>query len=121
MPDQPSPHRRFQFRLRTLLIGVTLLAVACWYVAREVNTARARGSMVDRIVNVEGGFVAHYLKFAPCPWIRRLLGDEPVDVVALPISSPLTDQEIHAVFPEAEVEHNYVEPTQFPLLSAAKP
>jgi hypothetical protein len=28
MADQPSPRRRFQFRLRTLMIGVTLLAVA---------------------------------------------------------------------------------------------
>ena len=27
MPDQPSSRRRFQFRLRTLLIGVTLLAL----------------------------------------------------------------------------------------------
>jgi hypothetical protein len=26
MADQPSPRRRFQFRLRTLMIGVTLLA-----------------------------------------------------------------------------------------------
>ena len=26
MPDQFSPRRRFQFRLRTLMIGVTLLA-----------------------------------------------------------------------------------------------
>ena len=25
MADQPSPRRRFQFRLRTLMIGVTLL------------------------------------------------------------------------------------------------
>jgi hypothetical protein len=29
MPDQPSPRRRFQFRLRTLLIVVTLLAAGC--------------------------------------------------------------------------------------------
>jgi hypothetical protein len=27
MADQPSPRRRFQFRLRTLMIVVTLLAV----------------------------------------------------------------------------------------------
>jgi hypothetical protein len=26
----PSPHRRFQFRLRTLLIGVTILAILAW-------------------------------------------------------------------------------------------
>jgi hypothetical protein len=42
MPDQPSPRRRFQFRLRTLLIGVTLAAVACAYVAREAQIVRER-------------------------------------------------------------------------------
>jgi hypothetical protein len=31
-PDQPPPRRRFQFRLRTLMIGITLLAVVCGYV-----------------------------------------------------------------------------------------
>ena len=29
MSCKPSPRRRFQFRLRTLMIVVTLLAVAC--------------------------------------------------------------------------------------------
>jgi hypothetical protein len=29
-PGQPPPRRRFQFRLRTLLIGVTLAALVCW-------------------------------------------------------------------------------------------
>jgi hypothetical protein len=29
MADQPSPRRRFQFRLRTLMIVVTLLTVSC--------------------------------------------------------------------------------------------
>jgi hypothetical protein len=29
MPDQPSPRRRFQFRLRTLLIVVTIFSVQC--------------------------------------------------------------------------------------------
>jgi hypothetical protein len=27
MADQPSPRRRFQFRLRTLMIGVTVVGV----------------------------------------------------------------------------------------------
>jgi hypothetical protein len=32
MPHQPSPRRRFQFRLRTLMIVVTVLAVPLGYV-----------------------------------------------------------------------------------------
>jgi hypothetical protein len=36
--NQPSPRRRFQFRLRTLMLGVTLLALLCgavMWVARD--------------------------------------------------------------------------------------
>ena len=29
MPDQPPPRRRFQFRLRTLMLAVTIAAVIC--------------------------------------------------------------------------------------------
>ena len=29
MPDQPSPRRRFQFRLRTLFVVVAIVAVQC--------------------------------------------------------------------------------------------
>ena len=42
MADQPSPRRRFQFRLRTLMIVVTLLAVACGYVGSQAKVARER-------------------------------------------------------------------------------
>jgi hypothetical protein len=42
MADQPSPRRRFQFRLRTLMIGVTLLAVACWVAVDRARLIRER-------------------------------------------------------------------------------
>ena len=38
---RPSPRRRFQFRLRMLMIGVTLLAGVCGYVAWREDRARA--------------------------------------------------------------------------------
>ena len=44
MPDQPSPRRRFQFRLRTLMIGVTLLAVVCGYVGHQAEIVHRRQS-----------------------------------------------------------------------------
>jgi hypothetical protein len=40
MSDQPTPRRRFQFRLRTLMIGVTLLAIYCGTVAWFVHDRR---------------------------------------------------------------------------------
>jgi hypothetical protein len=42
MSDQPSLRRRFQFRLRTLMIAVTLLAVACGVVIDRIRLIRER-------------------------------------------------------------------------------
>ena len=42
MASQPSPRRRFQFRLRTLMIGVTLAAVVCGGTAFYRNRYWAR-------------------------------------------------------------------------------
>ena len=48
MATHPSPCRRFQFRLRTLLIVVTLLAVACWVVVDRQPLIRERDDAVRR-------------------------------------------------------------------------
>jgi hypothetical protein len=40
MADQRPPRRWFQFRLRTLMIGMTLLAVPCSYVGWQAKIAR---------------------------------------------------------------------------------
>ena len=42
MAAQPSPRRRFQFRLRTLMIVVTLLAVPCAYIGWQAKIVRAQ-------------------------------------------------------------------------------
>ena len=42
MASQPSPRRRFQFRLRTLMIVVTLLALLCAYVGWQESIIRNR-------------------------------------------------------------------------------
>jgi hypothetical protein len=89
------------------MIGVTLLAAACGYLAHEAKIARDRKAMVNRILFVEGGWTAHNNEpiWSP-PWIRRLLGDKSIDEVNLPVDSPLTAQEINAVLPEAHVQRS---------------
>jgi hypothetical protein len=51
MADQPSPRRRFQFRLRTLFVVVTLFAVASWIVADRARLVRERDEAVERSHN----------------------------------------------------------------------
>src|SRR5258708_4678300 len=40
--DSSIPRRRFQFRLRTLMIVVTVVAVACGYASHEVRIVKER-------------------------------------------------------------------------------
>jgi hypothetical protein len=54
MADQPPPRRRFQFRLRTLMIGVTLASVACWgwVLYRRVGEYRYRAHFAEEQAEV---------------------------------------------------------------------
>jgi hypothetical protein len=50
--EPPKRKRRcFQFRLRTLLIGVTLVAVVCGYVAWQAKIVRERRAELNRVVD----------------------------------------------------------------------
>ena len=84
--DPPNRKRRwFQFSLRTLMIGVTLLAVLCGWFGMKVERARKRHEAVEAIRKL-GGYV-HYdyemdpngfsLLLTPPPapdWLIKLLG-----------------------------------------------
>jgi hypothetical protein len=51
-PNADSPKRKrrwFQYSLRTLLIGVTLLAVVCGYVGWQAKIVREREAMLSHI------------------------------------------------------------------------
>ncbi len=52
MADQPPPRRRFQFRLPTLMIGVTLLAIYCgtvaWFLHDGQRLIRERDDAEER-------------------------------------------------------------------------
>ncbi len=51
MTDQPASRRRFQFRLRTLMIGVTLLAVVCgpavWVIRDRQRLIEERDRLIE--------------------------------------------------------------------------
>jgi hypothetical protein len=104
MTDQPSPRRRFQFRLRTLMIGVTLLAVPMAFVAHEEQIVRERKLLLNRAP-----------VFEPCDnwrgisWVRRMLGDEAVGIIQLVVAS--SDEEVEryqTAFPEASIHRSIV-------------
>jgi hypothetical protein len=98
--DPPKRKRRwFQFSLRTLMIGVALLAVPMGYVGRQAEIVRQRRAVLNALprwipTNETTGL----------PWIRRLLGDEKVFWIALPKTASKPErQRMKALFPEALV------------------
>ena len=72
---------RFQFRLRTLMIGVTLLAAVCAYVGWQARIVRERMLMMRWIKEHDGYCLIAVkepdtpLKAARPPLVRRWLGD----------------------------------------------
>jgi len=107
----PSSRRRFQFRLRTLLIGVTLLAVPCAYVGWQAKIVRERQAWL--MANPQSGASAVYGVLATLAFgntknrpsfVRLWLGDAAQETVEL--DSYATDEEKQLaimLFPEARV------------------
>jgi hypothetical protein len=56
-PTNSNPPKRkrrwFQFSLRTLMIGVTLLAMVCGYVGRQTKIVRERTQFVERSITTD--------------------------------------------------------------------
>ena len=94
MTDQPSPRLRFQFRLRTLMIGVTLLCVVGGYLAIQARIVKHRNELMSRLragggvrfllaTDIEDALrdmkaqtKPNALPNAPrIPWVRECLGD----------------------------------------------
>jgi hypothetical protein len=109
METEPKRKRRWlQFSLRTLLIGVTLLAVPCAYVGWQAKIVRDRRALLDSIKAAGGGDeTAMFYNSAsppPPPWLRRILGDETVELLLVP---PATNEEtmarIHRLFPDTRI------------------
>jgi hypothetical protein len=123
--DPVPPRRRFQFRLRTLFVVVTVLCVVGGYAAIQARIAlhrkelwsewHGRGGSGVRMMLVTDIEEAHRemqvqrkpLTDAPrVPWIRECLGDFPVWLIWYwpnRIPASLLD-ELKAYFPEAIFE-----------------
>jgi hypothetical protein len=112
--DPPKRKRRwYQFRLRTLLIVVALLAVASGYFASQAQIVRERDSWLKKAHqrDVGPGVISlHWPKVLSLgsiergpSFIRRWLGDVPQDEIQL--WSITDDEKRRAVelFPEARV------------------
>jgi hypothetical protein len=73
-PTVTAPKRKcrwFQFRLRTLMTGVTLLAMACGFVGWQASVVRERQAMLCRLCDLNGACFtgSDYRAFAPCVWL----------------------------------------------------
>jgi hypothetical protein len=103
MADQSSTRRRFQFSLRTLLIGVTLLAGACAYFGWQAKRVRDRRAELSRSVSMRLVGIGDG-KNATTSWLRRLLGDVTVDSISMPPNtSPAELERLSTLFPEASI------------------
>jgi hypothetical protein len=106
MAEPAPPRYRFQFRLRTLLIGVTLLTMPCAYVGWQAKIVRHRKELIRHLV-ANGSYVGY--DFAgefedSVPWVRRLMGDDSIRLIGLLGASVEERDEISAAFPEADVQ-----------------
>jgi hypothetical protein len=135
MADQLPPRRRFQFRLRTMMIAVTLLAVPCAYIGWQATKMRDRKAWIEsnsatysikqEYVLAEGTRVMTQERIGPNSrlshgleyyvlnqgrgedspgWVRRLLGDEPIDVICIKEDASTAEmRSVVVLFPEAKV------------------
>jgi hypothetical protein len=104
---------RFRFRLRTLLIVVTLLAVPCAYLGWPARIVAERRAELKRILDSGGDALvlsaiqAKQLHRAgqprEIPFVQWLLGDEYVQWIARPRDSASEYLRVTQEFPEADV------------------
>ena len=108
MADTPK-RRWFQFRLRTLLVGVLLLAIPCAYVAHEYHIVATRRAWIAQykphFSTVSTRWGSGNPENAPS-LIRRLLGDQQYYTIALYNGESRDMPDVERLFPEAFV---YVE------------
>jgi hypothetical protein len=116
-PSKAEPPKRkrrwFQFRLRTLLIGVVVVAVPCAWLGRMIEQKRRERAFVDQI-RKWGGIVTYDYQIARSEpsgptWLRSLLGENFFNDVKVAYIGgiPITDADLARIedFPHLQVLH----------------
>src|SRR5579871_2445998 len=89
---------RFRFRLRTLLIVVTLFAlIPCGYVGWQAKIVRHRKWVLSHLETKPAASIDPWSRKdpEPVPWIRRTLGDEALDWIG--VDSNASESDFNAV------------------------
>ena len=96
----------FQFRLRTLMIVVTLFAlIPCGYIGWQAKIVRERRAELNRAVDGRLFGIAGSDERRAIPWIRRVLADQQVFSILMPVGTDRSELDrLRALFPEARVE-----------------
>jgi hypothetical protein len=99
MSDHPPPRRRFQFRLRTLMIGVTVFCLAAGWLLSQASIVWERKALLKRapVWGVDDND-------AGVSSVRHWFGDAGIGLIQLDASA--SDDELaqyRAAFPEASV------------------
>ena len=102
--------RRFQFRLRTLMIVVAAFCVVFgWYISQQKKIIAERQALMKEITSTFGGQIAQAYESPPLPdpsvpLIRDVLGDEAVKYIFLPVSVSTGNlRKVRVAFPEAKI------------------
>ena len=103
----PTSGRRFQLRLRTLLVVVTLFCLAVGWIASQARTVYERKAALanySRFI-ILYSFVDEQNRAALTSPVKRLLGDKPLGYMVVSSAIPADDlKRVRAIFPEAEIE-----------------
>jgi hypothetical protein len=103
MADHPTLRRCFQFRLRTLMIVVTLIAAVCGYVGWQAKIVNERKQLLE--TGSDGpvvDFTVDKGKDAAIPTIRLWIGDH--FFTSVHVKQKADINRYKAAFPEADVE-----------------
>ena len=113
-PPQAEPPERkrrwYQFRLRTLFVAVTLLAVPMGYVGGQVKVVRERKAWLSTIRDRGGNVVTvqmvglYFKPREPISSFREWLGDIAIQGMQLPTDTKADDVDrIKIAFPESDI------------------
>jgi len=113
MPDQPAPRRRFQFRLRTLMIVVTLLCVVFAYVGSQAKIVMDRKAAMVELIRGGGeaiGVERLNLRILDdghdysIPFLRRWIGDHAVFMIFYKPGTAYDEiRRLRDLFPESRI------------------